>query len=152
VKGFGELNLAVTPTFWERLSVMTDWITPWLGFCREAFVIPTLMSGCLINTPSQVPFFDQVLDRLKTLPGVVAAGAGTRAPLSSCIGSSVPFRDASGEHLTRFLSGFLYDVKPTDIITFLAAVLLLTGASFVACYLPARRASSVDPVKALRIE
>jgi ABC-type antimicrobial peptide transport system permease subunit len=54
--------------------------------------------------------------------------------------------------LTRFLSGFLYDVKPTDIITFLAAVLLLTGASFVACYLPARRASSVDPVKALRVE
>jgi predicted permease len=54
--------------------------------------------------------------------------------------------------LTRFLSSFLYDVKPTDIITFLAAVLLLTGASFVACYLPARRASSVDPVKALRVE
>jgi len=54
--------------------------------------------------------------------------------------------------LTRFLSRFLYDVKPTDIITFLAAVLLLTGASFVACYLPARRASSVDPVKALRVE
>jgi len=54
--------------------------------------------------------------------------------------------------LTRFLSSFLYDVKPTDIVTFLAAVLLLTGASFVACYLPARRASSVDPVKALRVE
>jgi putative ABC transport system permease protein len=54
--------------------------------------------------------------------------------------------------LTRFLSIFLYDVKPSDIITFLAAVLLLTGASFVACYLPARRASSVDPVIALRVE
>jgi putative ABC transport system permease protein len=54
--------------------------------------------------------------------------------------------------LTRFLSSFLYDVKPTDILTFLAAVLLLTGASFVACYLPARRASSVDTVKALRLE
>jgi predicted permease len=54
--------------------------------------------------------------------------------------------------LTRLLSRFLYDVKPTDIITFLAAALLLTGASFVACYLPARRASSVDPVKALRVE
>jgi putative ABC transport system permease protein len=54
--------------------------------------------------------------------------------------------------LTRFLSSFLYEVRPTDIGTFLAALLLLTGASLLACYLPARRASSVDPVQALRVE
>ena len=54
--------------------------------------------------------------------------------------------------LTRFLSSFLYDVKPTDIVTFLAALLLLTGASLIACYIPARRASSVDPVQSLRVE
>jgi predicted permease len=54
--------------------------------------------------------------------------------------------------LTRFLSSFLYDVKPTDIVTFLAALLLLAGASLIACYIPARRASSVDPVQALRLE
>jgi ABC-type antimicrobial peptide transport system permease subunit len=54
--------------------------------------------------------------------------------------------------LTRFLSSFLYEVKPTDIVTFLAALLLLTGASWIACYIPARRASSVDPVQALRVE
>ena len=54
--------------------------------------------------------------------------------------------------LTRFLSSFLFDVKPTDIGTFIVALLLLTGASLVACYIPARRASSVDPVQALRVE
>jgi ABC-type antimicrobial peptide transport system permease subunit len=54
--------------------------------------------------------------------------------------------------LTRFLSSFLYEVKPTDIVTFIAALLLLTGASWIACYIPARRASSVDPVQALRVE
>jgi putative ABC transport system permease protein len=68
----------------------------------------------------------------------------------AAFGLAAGILDALG--LTRFLSSFIYDVKPTDIITFLAAVLLLTGASFVACYLPARRASSVDPVKALRVE
>ena len=54
--------------------------------------------------------------------------------------------------LTRFLSSFLYDVKPTDIFTFLAALLLLTGASLIACYIPARQASSIDPVRVLRTE
>jgi putative ABC transport system permease protein len=54
--------------------------------------------------------------------------------------------------LTRFPSSVLYEVKPTDIGTFLAALLLLTGASLVACYIPARRASSVDPAQALRVE
>jgi putative ABC transport system permease protein len=54
--------------------------------------------------------------------------------------------------LTRFLSSFLYEVKPTDIGTYMIALLLLTGASLVACYIPARRASSVDPVEALRVE
>jgi predicted permease len=54
--------------------------------------------------------------------------------------------------LTRFLSSFLYDVKPTDIATYLAALLLLTGASLIGCYIPARRASSIDPVQALRME
>ncbi|MBO0798221.1 MAG: ABC transporter permease, partial [Blastocatellia bacterium] len=55
------------------------------------------------NAPSQAPFFDEVLDRLKTLPGVVAVGAGTRAPISSCYGGSVRLRDTSVEHTLDFV-------------------------------------------------
>ena len=51
------------------------------------------------NTPSQVPFFNRVLDRLQSIPSVVAAGAGTRPPLSSCAGqnTSLSLREPSGE-------------------------------------------------------
>jgi putative ABC transport system permease protein len=54
--------------------------------------------------------------------------------------------------LTHFLSGFLYDVKPTDLLTFITAVGLLTGTALLACYLPARKAARVDPLVALRDE
>jgi ABC-type antimicrobial peptide transport system permease subunit len=54
--------------------------------------------------------------------------------------------------LTRFLSGLLYGVRPLDVATFGGVALLLLGATLAACWLPARRASSVDPMRTLREE
>jgi putative ABC transport system permease protein len=54
--------------------------------------------------------------------------------------------------LTRFLATMLFDVQPTDGLTFASVVLLLVAVSATACFLPARRAMRVDPIVALRHE
>jgi predicted permease len=54
--------------------------------------------------------------------------------------------------LTRLLSSMLFGVSTTDVATFLAAPLLLAAVAIVACFIPAWRATHVDPVKVLRQE
>jgi ABC-type antimicrobial peptide transport system permease subunit len=54
--------------------------------------------------------------------------------------------------LTRLLQGQLFGVSPTDPLTFAALPLLIAVVALLACWLPARRASRVDPMAVLRHE
>jgi predicted permease len=54
--------------------------------------------------------------------------------------------------LTRFISSLLFGIAPTDAATFLGVTALLATVALAACYIPARRATQVDPIRTLRYE
>jgi ABC-type antimicrobial peptide transport system permease subunit len=52
--------------------------------------------------------------------------------------------------ITRLMQRLLFEVTPTDPLTFAAVALLLGGMALLACWLPARRATKIHPMEALR--
>ena len=75
---------------------------------------------------------------LRQAGGLIAAGLGL-----GLIGSAI---------FTRLMTGLLYGVSALDPLTFVAVSVLLAAVALLASYVPARRATRVDPVTALRYE
>jgi len=72
--------------------------------------------------------------------GMRVAGIGMAAGLVAAVA------------LTRLMSTLLYGVRPADPLTLVAVTFLLGAIALLACYVPARRATAVDPLIALRSE
>ena len=68
----------------------------------------------------------------------------------TCIGIAIGLGAAAG--MTRVMSSLLFDVSPVDPLTYAVVALVLMMATLLACYVPARRISRIDPAVAIRIE
>jgi ABC-type antimicrobial peptide transport system permease subunit len=68
------------------------------------------------------------------------------------VGAGVALGVVAALSLTRLLGSLLYSVGPRDPMTFIVAPLLLVVAAVIACALPARRASRLDPVETIRAD
>ena len=84
--------------------------------------------------------------------GMLLAGIGVVIGLAAAFALTRLITSNATYDLTRFISDFLYGVRATDPLTFAAVALLLLLVALLACYLPARRATKVDPMVALRCE
>ena len=73
--------------------------------------------------------------------------------MKQCLSSLPGGRGALGSLvLTRFLQTLLFDIKPTDPLTFGGLTILLAGVALLASFVPAWKASRIDPLVALRHE
>jgi putative ABC transport system permease protein len=98
-----------------------------------------------------------VVQRTHELGVRMALGADARALVALVVrqGMAIAFVGiaiglAGAFALTRLLGTLLYDVRPTDAATFAAVTATVAAAALAACAIPARRASKLDPLAALR--
>lgn len=84
--------------------------------------------------------------RVGQMVGAIVLDAAWPVALGLAIGLAGAFA------VTRVIGSFLFEMEPTDPLTFGTALVVLAATALVAAWIPARRAAHVDPVKALRAE
>jgi putative ABC transport system permease protein len=130
----------------------------------ERFCMTLLfMTGCVASLMAMVGIYGVVAfvvnERRHEIGIRMALGARSGDVLKAVLGQGlkltligVAIGLAGAFAVTRVISSLLYDVSPTDPLTFVCVSLVLAGVALLASYIPARRAARIDPMVALRYE
>ena len=128
---------------------LTVWLTSAFGLL--ALVLATIgvygvMSYAVARRTQEVGIRMALGARSSEVLNMVLRQGMTTIGIALAIGLAVAFGT------TRLIRSQLSGVSATDPLTFIAVPLILSGVALAACYFPARRASRVDPIVALRAE
>jgi putative ABC transport system permease protein len=145
-----------------RMRTMDDVMATWLSPRRFVFVLLGVFAGValVLAGVGLYGLMNQLVAQRAHEIGIrMALGAQKRDVMELVVSNGMRLALlglavglAGGLALTQFLGKLLYGVQPTDPITFVAVAMLLGAVALLACWIPARRATRVDPMVALRYE
>lgn len=132
--------------FLPRLAATLFGVFGGIGLLLAAVGLYGVMSYAVSRRTREIGIRMALGARAGNVAGLVVRQGMVLALIAMALGWPVAWM------LSRFASSFLYGIKPHDAMTFVAAPVFLAAIALIACWLPARRAASVDPVQALRTE
>ena len=145
-----------------RIRPMTQAVEDSMGSSRFNMILMTIFAGVALVMAS-IGLYGvisySVSQRTHEIGIRMALGASRQSVLGLVLRNGmtlaligVGFGVGAALGLTRLIASLLFGVSPTDPFTFIAISLLLTGVALLACFVPAHRATRVDPMIALRYE
>jgi putative ABC transport system permease protein len=152
VYGTLDLFLAKLPVFFRPMA--TDVVIDHraLAFSAALTVVVGMLFGLVLTAVGISGITAQSVARRRHEIGVRLAPGAERSQVVAMVVRQVILPVMIGLALTRVFAGLLFEIKPSDPVTFISVSVLSLVVALLSSYIPARRASRIDPMDTLRCE